>query len=64
MSARRSHRVGSIADKDRRLWAIDLAEAGAAIPLVTLEFAESAGNRSPDGRFLTFVSDETGRFEV
>ena len=36
----------------------------AAIPLVATEFQETAPAVSPDGRWLAYVSDETGRAEV
>jgi serine/threonine-protein kinase len=35
-----------------------------SIPLIVTEFDESSVMLSPDGRWLTYVSDETGRNEI
>ena len=35
-----------------------------AVPFLQTSFAERAGKFSPDGRFVAYISDETGRYEV
>jgi hypothetical protein len=46
------------------LWAIDLHGERAFRPLVQTTAREYGGRVSPDGRWLSYVSDETGRFEL
>ena len=46
------------------LWAIDLKGQRAFRPLVQTPARETAGRVSPDGRWLAYVSDETGRAEL
>jgi hypothetical protein len=46
------------------LWAIDLKGPRAFWPLVQTPAREYGGRLSPDGRWLSYVSDETGRFEL
>jgi eukaryotic-like serine/threonine-protein kinase len=46
------------------LWAIDLNGQRAFRPLVQTPAREYGGRLSPDGRWLSYVSDETGRFEL
>jgi eukaryotic-like serine/threonine-protein kinase len=46
------------------LWAIDLKGQRAFRPLVQTPAREYGGRLSPDGRWLSYVSDETGRFEL
>jgi hypothetical protein len=41
-----------------------MQEPRTPIPLARSEFNEIQGSLSPDGRWLTYASDETGRFEV
>jgi serine/threonine protein kinase len=50
------------------LWALPLASdgkpAGAPIPFVNTEFNEDQGRFSPDGHWVAYVSDESGRSEI
>jgi serine/threonine-protein kinase len=48
---------------DSDLWAIDI-ETHAARPLVQTQAREYGGRLSPDGRWLTYFSDESGQFEL
>jgi Tol biopolymer transport system component/tRNA A-37 threonylcarbamoyl transferase component Bud32 len=48
---------------DRQVWAADL-QAGSARALLTGEFDQTYPRLSPDGRWLAYVSDESGREEV
>jgi serine/threonine-protein kinase len=47
----------------RDVWTVPVA-GGAARPLLQGPFAESNPRLSPDGRWLAYSSDESGRFEV
>jgi len=46
------------------LWAVDLTHQRPFRPLVQTPAREYGGRLSPDGRWLSYVSDETGRFEL
>jgi Tol biopolymer transport system component len=46
------------------IWALSLGGDRKLIPLLTTEFSERQPRLSPDGRWLAYVSDESGRFEV
>ena len=48
------------------LWAVDLRSGGEATPrpLVQSPAREYGGRVSPDGRWITYFSDETGAFEL
>jgi serine/threonine-protein kinase len=46
------------------LWRIRPGLDSVAVPLVVTEFDETAATLSPDGRWLAYVSNETGRDEV
>jgi len=46
------------------IWALPLEGDRKLIPLLTTEFSERQPRLSPDGRWLAYVSDESGRFEV
>jgi Tol biopolymer transport system component/predicted Ser/Thr protein kinase len=46
------------------LWVLPLTGDRKAFPFLQTEFAESFGKLSPDGRWLAYASDETGRLEV
>jgi Tol biopolymer transport system component/tRNA A-37 threonylcarbamoyl transferase component Bud32 len=48
---------------DSQVWVADL-QAGSARALLTGEFNQSSPRLSPDGRWLAYVSDESGRAEV
>ncbi|TDI45253.1 MAG: hypothetical protein E2P02_07705 [Acidobacteria bacterium] len=52
-----------IYEKEGDLFALPLEE-GEPIPLAETPFIETTGRISPDGRFLAYVSNETGRDEV
>jgi Tol biopolymer transport system component len=51
---------GSAAD----LWLLPLAVGGKAVPLIQQEFDQTDGRPSPDGRWLAYVSNESGTSEV
>ena len=55
------HEIGSEREGIRRL---HFDSAPVSVPLVTTRFRESAPALSPDGRWLAYASDETGRAEV
>jgi eukaryotic-like serine/threonine-protein kinase len=46
------------------VWVLSVTGNGEAKPLVRTEVNEAAGTLSPDGRWLAYVSDVSGRFEV
>ncbi len=46
------------------VWAMPVASDGQAQPLLAEPFTERDARISPDGRWLAYVSDETGRAEV
>ena len=46
------------------LWVLRLEGDSVAQPLIQTAFREFGGRVSPDGRWLAYVSDESGRFEV
>jgi Tol biopolymer transport system component len=46
------------------IWVLPVDHPGAATPLLASPFAESDGRLSPDGRWLAYVSNESGRNEV
>ncbi len=46
------------------IWAVPLAEPDKAFPLVQSQFLDTSGFFSPDGRWVAYVSQQTGRFEV
>lgn len=46
------------------VWLIDMARGRKIIPLIRTPFHEEAAAFSPDGRWLAFTSDETGRPEL
>ena len=48
----------------RQLWLLPLAARGDRAPLLPTSYTTSQGRYSPDGKWLAFVSDETGRLEV
>ncbi len=48
----------------RDIYAVRLGRDSAAIPLLTDSFSESGPALSPDGRWLAYTSDESGREEV
>jgi serine/threonine-protein kinase len=46
------------------VWVLDMSGRGQARPVLTTRFNEVHPRFSPDGRWLAYVSDESGRFEV
>ena len=46
------------------VFAIDMARGRKVIPLITTQFFENEGVFSPDGRWLAFLSDESGKAEI
>ena len=46
------------------IYMVDLAKRDAPVPMVHSSFNESEPKISPDGRWLAYVSDETGRVEA
>jgi len=46
------------------LWVLDLAKKTAPVPFHRTNFSEGSGQISPDGGWLGYLSDETGRSEL
>jgi Tol biopolymer transport system component len=46
------------------LWILPLTGEGKPTPFLATPFSESQASFSPDGRWLAYTSDESGRFEV
>jgi serine/threonine protein kinase len=46
------------------LWILSLSGARKATPWLQTPFGENEGRISPDGRFIAYMSNETGRYEV
>jgi hypothetical protein len=46
------------------LWALPLAPPGTPIPITRTPFQEMIGEFSPDGRWVAYQSNESGRIEV
>jgi len=46
------------------IWILPLEAGSAAQPLLETPAQEGGGRFSPDGRFMVYVTDETGRFEI
>jgi len=46
------------------LWAVDLKEFKKQFPLVQTEFEEVNGQFSPDGKWIGYESNDSGRFEI
>jgi Tol biopolymer transport system component len=51
-------------DTDWDLWALPMDGSGEAFPVVQTPFAELLPMLSPDGRWVVYMSDESGRMEV
>jgi dipeptidyl aminopeptidase/acylaminoacyl peptidase len=51
-------------DTGRDLWTVAVTGERTAAPLQRSAFSESQGQISPDGRWLAYVTDETGAFEI
>jgi Tol biopolymer transport system component/predicted Ser/Thr protein kinase len=48
----------------RDLWLLDVDGGRPAVPIVRTAFEETDGQFSPDGRWIAYTSDESGRNEV
>ena len=48
------------------LWYLQSKDEGSSevLPILQTPFAERAGKLSPDGRYVAYISDETGRHEI
>ncbi|HET6373649.1 MAG TPA: protein kinase, partial [Candidatus Polarisedimenticolia bacterium] len=46
------------------VWVKPVDPPGEPVPFMATEFNETAGNLSPDGRWMLYLSDESGRKEV
>ena len=46
------------------VFAIDMARGRKVIPLLSTQFFEAGAVFSPDGKWLAFLSDESGRAEI
>jgi Tol biopolymer transport system component len=46
------------------IWALPTAEGGKPFPVLNSDANEAAAVISPDGKWLAYASDETGRYEV
>ena len=55
---------GFSADSSYDLWAWPLSGNKAAYPIATSQSSESQGKFSPNGQFVAYTSDETGRSEI
>jgi len=52
-------------DKTRNdLWLLSLSDGRRVIPFLRLPFNETGGRISPDGRWMAYASDESGRDEI
>jgi serine/threonine-protein kinase len=56
--------IEAIADENADIWVLPLSGDREPIPFVKTPFNEFGPEFSPDGRFLAYVSNESGRFEV
>jgi Tol biopolymer transport system component len=46
------------------IWAAPLAAGGKPFPVITGPFGNGVGRVSPDGKWIAYTGDETGRYEV
>ena len=53
-----------VATSNRDLWVLPLAAERKPQPFFPTPFEETAGMFSPNGRWLAYVSNESGRLEV
>jgi len=51
-------------ETDWDIWTIELDGDSVPQPFLVTDFNETAGNVSPDGRWLAYQSDESGQYEV
>jgi serine/threonine protein kinase/Tol biopolymer transport system component len=58
-----AYATGSGAD-DMDLWVLPVRDNATPVPFIQGPFAQAQGQFSPDGRFVAYSSDESGRTEV
>jgi Tol biopolymer transport system component len=46
------------------LWVLPLEHEGTPFPFLATEFDETSASFSPDGRWVAYMSNESGRFEI
>ena len=46
------------------IWALSLTGSGEAFPLISGDFDQEQGRFSPDGRWVAYASNESGRYEI
>ncbi|PWT87606.1 MAG: hypothetical protein C5B54_12045, partial [Acidobacteria bacterium] len=49
---------------DYDLWALSLSDQKPPIPLVNMSGKQAHGRFSPDGQYVVYASEETGRYEI
>jgi serine/threonine protein kinase/Tol biopolymer transport system component len=52
------------AENDRDIWLVSLRQGGSPVPVATGPRIQAEAALSPDGRWITYSSDESGAFEV
>jgi Tol biopolymer transport system component len=58
-----AYATGSGGD-DLDLWVLPIKAGGAPVPYIQAPFAQAQGQFSPNGRFVAYTSDESGRSEI
>ncbi|MBI4474562.1 MAG: PD40 domain-containing protein, partial [Acidobacteria bacterium] len=53
-----------IADKSRDIWALPLERDGKPVPIQRTAFEEVHASLSPDGRWLAFATNESGKYQI
>jgi Tol biopolymer transport system component len=48
----------------RNVFLVNLAEEGPVLPLLATDYREISPSISPDGKWIAYASDETGRYEI
>ena len=59
-----TQRLGSAAPVNRDVWALTIGDREAVRPVVVSDADEPSAELSPDGRFLAFESNQSGRSEI
>ena len=54
----------SFGKSPKAIWAEPMSEGGKPFPVVTGPFGYGKGSVSPDGKWIAYIGDETGRWEV
>ena len=57
------HQQADAAESRYDLWVVPMRERK-SVPFLQTEFTEMQGSLSPNGRFIAYTSDQSGRFEV